>query len=128
MIKDNINTIVFLGLVASIPFLCSSSCAESNQSSHGSISTKASMATTLDLVGTNGTTVILKPATPQKAGKGLDFSKAKDSSLWINYTMTKGKKRSPSKNVYARIIKGSVPNGTLLEVKASKYKGNGKFS
>ena len=40
----------------------------------------------LDLEGASGTSVVLAVQAPTEAGLAVDFSNAKDSSVWVNYS------------------------------------------
>lgn len=76
----------------------------------------------LDLEGS--TSVSLSVDAPTEAGEAVDFSNAKDSSVWINYSSIVGTSET-SRNVSAQISNNSVPNGMLLKVTAASDAGNG---
>lgn len=79
----------------------------------------------LDLEGASGTSVVLAVQAPTEAGLAVDFSNAKDSSVWINYTSIVGSVTEASRKVTAKITNGSVPGGMLLKVTAAADAGNG---
>ncbi len=67
--------------------------------------------------------IMLNPSTPTEAGLGVDFSKASNSELWLNYSsiVKKNKTRSISAS-----INGNLPDGTTLTVQATEPAGNGE--
>lgn len=79
----------------------------------------------LDLEGASGTAVVLSVEAPKEAGLAVDFSNAKDSSVWMNYSSIVGSKTEASREVSAKISNGSVPSGMLLKVTAAKDAGAG---
>ena len=79
----------------------------------------------LDLEGASGTAVVLSVVAPKEAGLAVDFSDAKDSSVWMNYSSIVGSSTEPSRVVDAKISNGSVPGGMLLKLTAAKDAGNG---
>ena len=76
----------------------------------------------LDLEGK--TAISLNVEAPTEAGEAVDFSKAKDSSIWLNYSSIVSKKEN-SRDVSVKISKNDVPDGMLLKVTASSDAGNG---
>ena len=76
----------------------------------------------LDLEGS--TSVSLSVEAPTEAGEAVDFSDAKDSSVWINYSSIVGASET-SRTVSAKISNNSVPSGMLLKVTAGSDAGNG---
>jgi hypothetical protein len=79
----------------------------------------------LDLEGSAGTAVTLSVQAPTEAGLAVDFSNAKDSSVWVNYTSIVGSTTEPSRKVTVKITNGAVPGGMLLKVAAAADAGNG---
>jgi hypothetical protein len=79
----------------------------------------------LDLEGASGTAVTLSVAAPTEAGLAVDFSDAKDSSVWINYSSIVGSTTEPTRKVSVKITNGAVPGGMLLKVTAAADAGNG---
>lgn len=81
----------------------------------------------LDLETTGKSGVIaLEGTAPTEAGHALDFSKAINSELWINYSSIIGKKSEPSREVTVQITDGDVPNGLEILVEAAKDAGKGE--
>jgi len=76
----------------------------------------------LDLEGT--TAISLNVDAPTEAGEAVDFSNAKDSSIWVNYSSIVGASET-SRTVSAKISNNSVPAGMLLKVTAAADAGNG---
>ena len=79
----------------------------------------------LDLEGASGTSVVLAVQAPTEAGLAVDFSDAKDSSVWVNYSSIVGSVTEASRKVSTKITNGSVPGGMLLKVTAAADAGNG---
>lgn len=79
----------------------------------------------LDLEGASGTSVVLAVDAPTEAGLAVDFSDAKDSSVWVNYSSIVGSVTEASRKVTAKISNGNVPGGMLLKVTAAADAGNG---
>ena len=81
----------------------------------------------LALIGissTNGETNInLSPVAPTNAGEGLDFSKASDNSLWLNYSSIVSSS-SAGRSITAKIV-SDLPGGTSITVEP-KSANNGK--
>ncbi len=74
------------------------------------------------------TTISLAPNAPTEAGNFLDFSNARDNSLWLNYSSVVGSKSDPSRKVSVAITNGEVPGGLELYVAAAKAAtGKGKL-
>lgn len=79
----------------------------------------------LDLEGASGTSVVLAVEAPKEAGLAVDFSNAKDSSVWVNYSSIVGSQTEADREVSAKISNGKVPSGMLLKVTAAADAGNG---
>jgi len=65
----------------------------------------------------------LSPEAPKEAGLGLDFSKAKDNSLWLNYSSIVKAKQNRTISVS---MKEKLPEGIELFLSASKDVGEGR--
>jgi len=65
----------------------------------------------------------LSPEAPSEAGLGLDFSKATDNSLWLNYSSIVKQKQARTISVS---MKEEMPAGVELYLAASKDVGEGK--
>ncbi len=65
----------------------------------------------------------LSPEAPKEAGLGLDFSKATDNSLWLNYSSIVKQKQARTVSVS---MKEELPKGVELYLAASKDVGEGK--
>lgn len=78
----------------------------------------------LDLEAKGGTVVNLSVVAPEEAGEAVDFSKAVDKNVWLNYSSIVGKSET-SRVVSAKISQNSVPDGMLLKVTAAKDAGSG---
>ena len=72
----------------------------------------------LDLEADGSKTITLAPTAPDEAGEFLDFSKANNKDLWINYSSVIG--RSGNRKVVVKITDGQVPGGMDLFVTADK--------
>lgn len=79
----------------------------------------------LDLEAAVGTAITLSPNAPNEAGLAIDFSSEQNSDIWINYSSIVGSKTEPSRNISVQITSGTVPEGMLLSVVASKDAGLG---
>lgn len=73
----------------------------------------------LDLESSSGTSLILNIIAPQEAGLPVDFSQAKDSSIWLNYSSIVGSTTEASRSISVKIISGIVPQGTRLRIRAA---------
>jgi hypothetical protein len=81
----------------------------------------------LDLETTGKSGVIaMEGQAPTEAGNALDFSKAVNSELWINYSSIIGKKTEPSREVTVQITDGTVPSGLEILVEAAKDANKGE--
>lgn len=81
----------------------------------------------LDLETTGQSGVIaLEGTAPTEAGNALDFSKATNSELWINYSSIIGKRSEPTREVTVQITTGDVPSGLEILVEAAKDAGKGE--
>ena len=78
----------------------------------------------LDLEAKGSSVVSLSVEAPTEAGEAVDFSKAKNDDVWINYSSIVGKSEN-TRDVTAKISANSVPDGMLLKVTAAKDAGNG---
>lgn len=67
----------------------------------------------------------LAPTEPEEAGLALDFSKALNSDLWLNYSSIVGSTDDKSRTIDVKIGEGAVPDGLLLKVTASRDNGTG---
>ena len=65
----------------------------------------------------------LSPEAPKEAGLGLDFSKATDNSLWLNYSSIVKQKQT---RIVSVSMKEKMPEGIELYLTASKDVGEGK--
>lgn len=67
----------------------------------------------------------LQPTEPEEAGLALDFSKAINSELWLNYSSIVGSTSDKSRTIDVKIGDGAVPDGLLLKVTAGADNGTG---
>lgn len=79
----------------------------------------------LETTGKSGA-IAMEGKAPTEAGNALDFSKAINSELWINYSSIIGKKTEPSREVTVQITDGDVPSGLEILVEAAKDAGKGE--
>ncbi|MCB0734650.1 MAG: hypothetical protein KDC76_08715 [Bacteroidetes bacterium] len=79
----------------------------------------------MDLEATNGKSIVLNVNAPTEAGLPVDFSDARDSSLWLNYSSVCGKGKSSKRKVQAKITSGSLPSYMRLVVEATNDAGYG---
>lgn len=80
----------------------------------------------MDLESYSGTSISLSPLAPAEAGLALDFSAAKDNSIWINYTSIVGSASEPNRNISVQITGGQVPSGVDLTLESSSDAGMGE--
>jgi hypothetical protein len=67
--------------------------------------------------------VNLELTAPNEAGTRLDFSKAHNSNVWVNYSSITSVNQ-PHRKVCA-YIEGEIPDGLKVVLTASQYTGNG---
>ena len=67
--------------------------------------------------------VILNPLTPAEAGLSLDFTEARSTDVWINYSSVLAGNRV-ARNISAA-VEGEIPEGVVLKVIASPDAGFG---
>jgi len=80
----------------------------------------------LDIESTTSTSFILAPEKPTEAGLALDFTDAKNSDLWLNYSSIVGSKTQAKRTIDVKVEDGSaIPDGLLLKVSATEDEGNG---
>ncbi len=72
----------------------------------------------LDLESNGSKTITLAPTAPEEAGEFLDFSKANNNDLWLNYSSVIGKRGK--RKVTVAVTDGKVPGGLELFVVAGK--------
>jgi hypothetical protein len=70
--------------------------------------------------------IALAPTAPNEAGNSLDFGKAINSDLWINYSSIIGSKSDPSRDVTVMVTEGGIPEGLELLLEAGKDAGKGE--
>ncbi|MFC3812074.1 hypothetical protein [Lacihabitans lacunae] len=81
----------------------------------------------LDIESTGESNAISLAATaPIEAGNALDFSKALNTDLWINYSSIVGKKSDPTREVTVQVTSGTIPSGIEILVAAAKDAGQGE--
>ncbi len=80
----------------------------------------------LDIESTSSTSFTLAPEKPTEAGLALDFSEAKNTDLWLNYSSIVGSTTQSERTIDVKIQDGStVPEGLVLKVSAAADEGNG---
>jgi len=67
----------------------------------------------------------LAPTKPDEAGLALDFSKAINSDLWLNYSSIVGSTSDKSRTIDVKVGDGAVPDGLVLTVTAGADNGTG---
>jgi len=67
----------------------------------------------------------LAPTEPDEAGFALDFSKAINADLWLNYSSIVGSTSDKSRTIDVKVGEGSIPDGLLLKVTAGADNGTG---
>lgn len=125
MKKSNIFKLAALGLALSTTSVFAQ---DTNTDKH-TIDIKIPEVALLDLETSGSSSALsLAGTAPTEAGNAIDFSKAQNSDLWINYSSIIGSKTEPSREVTVAITSGSVPDGLNLtvEAKADANKGAGK--
>ena len=75
----------------------------------------------LDIESNGSKTITLAPTAPEEAGEFLDFSKANNDDLWVNYSSVIGNKGK--RKVVVAITDGKVPGGMELFVRADNAQG-----
>lgn len=75
-------------------------------------------------IAPENSTIILAMEKTEIAGEKFVYSSKEDHQLWLNYTCSIAPD-SPSKNLTAQIISGSVPGGIELQLAVSEYSGSG---
>lgn len=73
----------------------------------------------------DNSTIVISMENANVAGEKIVCTSKSENHLWLNYTCSLAPE-SPSKNLTAQIISGSVPNGLELQLTVSDYTGNGK--
>ena len=83
---------------------------------------------TLLSIAPENNTIILAMEKTDIAGEKLEYTSKQDRQIWLNYTCSIAPD-SPSKNLTAQIVSGSVPDGLELQLTVDEYSGsgNGKF-
>ncbi len=76
-------------------------------------------------IAPENTTVQLTMEKTEIAGEKIGYISKQEQPLWLNYTCSIALD-SPSKNIAAQIISGSVPPGIQLQLITSEYSGSGK--
>lgn len=97
---------------------------DTNTDNH-SIDIKIPQVALLDIETSASKTLNLEGKAPNEAGMPVDFSEAKNSDLWINYSSIIGAKTLPQRNVTAAVTKGTIPDGVQLKVTAAADAGKG---
>lgn len=72
----------------------------------------------------DNSTIVFSMETSDLAGEKAVFASTYATQLWLNYTCSIAP-NSPTKNLSAQIISGSVPEGLELLLKVSEYSGSG---
>ena len=74
----------------------------------------------LDLESSGSSNAITLAATaPTEAGNALDFSTAKNTDLWINYSSIIGSTSEATRVVTAAVTSGTIPSGVDVKVTAA---------
>jgi hypothetical protein len=76
-------------------------------------------------IAPENSTILLAMEKTDIAGEKIVYTTRYDHQLWLNYTCSIAP-YSPSKNISAQIISGSVPAGLELQLIVSNYSGSGK--
>lgn len=76
-------------------------------------------------IAPENSTILLAMEKTEIAGEKINYTTKYDHQLWLNYTCSIAPD-SPSKNLSAQIISGSVPAGLELQLMISDYSGSGK--
>lgn len=122
MKKSNIFKIAALGLTLSSVSVFAQ---DTNVDKHN-IDIKIPEVALLDIETTGSSSALTLAGTaPTEAGLPVDFSKATNNELWINYSSIIGSKTEPSREVTAAITSGSVPDGVTLKVEAKNDANKG---
>lgn len=98
--------------------------AQDNATAEHEVSIKIPEVAILDVEPTNNS-FSLAPTEPDEAGFALDFSKAINSDLWLNYSSIVGSTSDKSRTIDVKIGEGAIPDGLLLKVTAGADNGTG---
>jgi hypothetical protein len=108
-----------------LPFAALYSTGQTNQTASHALRINIPETSSIALAGNSNDGVILNVQAPEESGHQWSFEHAKDSSIWLNYSVVKGSGEGQSKNVYVKIQDGTVPQGIVLTVQASDATGSG---
>ncbi len=78
----------------------------------------------VSVLSNNSESIVLQPAIPDEAGLVLDFSNARKSDAWINYSSILAGNGLQSRSLSAKINQ-TIPPGLLLKIRASGDAGQG---
>jgi len=109
-------------------FICSAASlkAQDNATDNHEVRISIPEVAILDIESTTSTSFTLAPEKPTEAGLALDFSAAKNTDLWLNYSSIVGSTTQSERTIDVKIQDGSaVPEGLLLKVSAGADEGNG---
>lgn len=113
--------LIFILLIA-VLFVEQTNAQEELGASHA-VSIEIPSVAIIDVEGAAGNSITLTPSFSGEAGEGLDFSSARDNSLWLNYTSL----LSGSSNRRKITVKkeGALPRGMSLRVNPANPTGVG---
>ena len=69
----------------------------------------------------------LAPTAPTEVGDPLNFSKATDSGLWLNYSSVIGSTTEAERKVTVQVTNGDISGSVELKVKAVAATGAGAY-
>ena len=78
----------------------------------------------LDLESENSPSIVVFPASPEKAGTAIDFSKSPKATVWLNYSSIIGSKANSGREITAA-VEGGMPDGMVLKLDVSEDVGQG---
>ena len=115
IMKNVIKVLAAFALIFSANFTYAQ---DNNQDAHDIVINVPEVAL-LDLETNGNRTIKLQPEAPTEAGERLDFSKASNKDLWLNYSSIVSKENEPTRKVTVAITAGQVPNGLRVDLQAS---------
>ncbi len=76
-------------------------------------------------IAPENSTILLAMEKTEIAGEKIVYTSKQNHELWLNYTCSIAPD-SPSKNLSAQIVSGSVPAGLELQLMVNSYSGSGQ--
>ncbi len=117
---------LFNKLAAAAILLCSmTAMGQDNNTDFHTVTIKIPEVALLDLESASAKNFNLAPTAPTEAGDPLDFSKATDSRLWLNYSSIIGSTTEAERKVTVQVTNGDIPGGVELKVKAAAATATG---